>query len=460
MKVGGNGPGIGQVGSHRSMIDEIMEAQKSPIERAEKQRDRAIEERNDYSSLGGLLDGLRSAMGQLATPGQFNRFKADSSHPDILDAVVTGVVNPGNFEFEVKALAEADKHLAFGFADIDVSPVGFGYMAIEKADGQLIDINIEPGATLKDVAQTINQASGDFHAQIVNTGFPDEPFRLLVASTKTGEAAALHIDEDTTFLDFKNIKKGRDLDVMFEDVKVTGAQNKLDKLLDGLSIDLKKAEPGTKINLNIAPDVDQSVAGIKKFTDGYNQILAFATGAGENSSGEKSKLSTSDSSVRTVIRQLQTSMSSSIEKGGRFSSMAQIGISTNAKTGLLEVDENKLKKALNSNYRDVMELFSHTDQGDGIANKMSAALTNIMDPTHGPIKARNQSLKHEIESRDQEIARQTDRMEKNRARIERQFAALESNMGAMNQQSQFLTARFGTSPAESATNNPGKKATA
>jgi flagellar hook-associated protein 2 len=265
MKVGKSGQGVGPMDSNRSMVDDIMEAQRAPIDRTERLRDRTIEEKNDYASLGNLLSELKGTVGDLATPSKFNRFKADSSHPDILDASVVGAVTAGNFEFEVRGLAEADKHLAFGFPDINETPVGFGYMAIEKENGDLIDVDIEPGSTLQDVARSINDKSKDFRAQIVNTGFAEDPFRLMVASTKTGEAASIHIDEDTTFLDFKNIKKGRNLDVMFDDVQVTGAENKLDKLLDGLSIDLKRAEPGTKVTLNVKPDIDASAASIPDF---------------------------------------------------------------------------------------------------------------------------------------------------------------------------------------------------
>jgi flagellar hook-associated protein 2 len=157
------------------------------------------------------------------------------------------------------------------------------------------------------------------------------------------------------------------------------------------------------------------------------------------------------------VRQLQGSISSASGKDARFSSIAQIGITSNAKTGRLEVDERKLQQALTTNYDDVMELFSHTDKGEGIANKLSTALQGIMDPTHGAVKAHIQTLTREIEDKDQDIARQTDRMEKNRARIERQFAALDQTMGQMNQQSQFLSARFGTSPSESMSTPSMKK---
>jgi flagellar hook-associated protein 2 len=432
------------------MVDEIMEAQHAPIERTERSRDRTVEQKNDYTSLGGLLTELKSTVGDLATPSKFNRFKADSSHPDILNAAITGAVTPGNFEFEVRGLAQADKHLAFGFPDINETPVGFGHMGIESENGDLINIDINPGSTLQDVASSINENAKDFRAQIVNTGSAEDPFRLLVASTKTGAAAALHLDEDTTFLEFKNIKKGRDLDVMFDDVQVTGPENKLDKLLDGLSIDLKRAEPGTKVTLNVKPDIDSSVTSIKKFTDGFNQILEVATGSAGGKNGGKSQLSTSDSSVRTIIRRLQSSMSSGNGKDGHFASLSQIGISSNAKTGRLEVDEHKLESALTTNYDQVMELFSQTEKGEGIANRISSTLQGIMDPTHGVVKSHIQTLNREIETKDQDIARQTERMEKNRVRIERQFAAMDRSMGQMNQQSQFLSNRFDASGSDSA----------
>ncbi|MEZ4743218.1 MAG: flagellar filament capping protein FliD [Bdellovibrionota bacterium] len=432
------------------MIDKIMEAQSVPLERAKRVRSQFINEKNEYASLGGLLEKFRSATDGLSLPSGFNKFIAESSHPDILDAAISGTVAKGNYDFEVRGLAQAEKHLAFGFPDINNTPVGFGFLSIEKDNGELIDVTIDPGSTLKDVAQKINDSSEEYKAQIINTGEIEDPFRLLVSSVETGAATAIHIDEDTTFLEFKNIKKGKDVDLLFEDVPITSNKNTLNDLLDGININLKKAEPGTKVSLTVREDIDSSLESIKQFTDGYNKILNFANGGqatpegkvdqGENAPNQSRRF---DSDTRTVVRRLQSAVSSPVSKSGRFQSLAQIGVTTNAKTGVLEVDENKVRQALTKNYNEVMELFSSTEAGEGVAKKLSNAVKGLTSYDGGIIKTHTSTLQHQITAQDQEIDRQTDRLEKTRARITKQFAALENTMSNLNGQSAFLTARFG-----------------
>lgn len=440
-----NMPNFGPAGmpSSQSMVNEIMEAQKAPIKQAENIKERLVEEKNEYSNLTGLVDGLKEAVGGLATPSLFTKLKAESSHPEILEAAISGVALPGNYEFEVKGLAQAAKYLEAGFPDKESTPVGFGYMGIETSDGNMLDITIDPGSTLNDVASKINEATSDYKAQIINTGQAEDPFKLLVSSVKTGIETKIHIDEDTTFLNFKNLKAGQDLDLNFEDVQVTGKENKLNDLLDGLSIDLKKAAPGTKVNLNITADVDTSVETIKGFTDKYNKILDFANNQRvPNAEGKLGNLS-SDSGLRTVVRRLQSSVTSPVSKEGtKFQSLAEVGITTNAKTGELQVDETKLSNALKTDHKDVMELFAYSEKGSGLANKISDATKALTDSTSGVLKSRNNSLQHQIQNQDKEIERQTKRFDDTKVRLEKQFAALDSNLGAMQNQSNFLNARL------------------
>src|SRR5262249_23108860 len=155
------------------------------------------------------------------------------------------------------------------FPDKDKTPVGFGYMQIEREDKSPAELVVEPGATLDDVAKQINDLGAGVRATVINTKFSPDSFRLLVVSEKSGAEAKIHIDEDTTFLEFKEQVTGRNLDVLFEDVPVTDDKNVLDELVDGVKFTVKRAEPGTRVQVSINYDPDKTVDGIKSFVDKY-----------------------------------------------------------------------------------------------------------------------------------------------------------------------------------------------
>lgn len=444
MRINGNMP-AGAGGIDSSLVDRLMEVERAPIEAAKVRKERVVTEKNEYSALAGMLDGLGGVVNHMRSPGGFRAMAVESSHPDILHGVVEGLADPGTYEFEVRGLAQADKHLDIGFPDTK-SEVGFGFMEIGQDDGTSMELQIDPGSTLQDVAAKINDAKGGVRASIVNTGMPENPFRLLVASEKTGEAAKINIDTDTTFLEMDHIKQGKNLDVMFEDVPVTRGDNKLNDLLPGLKLDAKRSEPGTRVTVNVTHDLEKTVTGVKDFTDKYNEIARYATQQSQvdPATGHAGGLS-KDGNLRSVMRQLQTQVGSRGDgsPGSKFQSLAEVGIKTNAKTGELEVDDNKLKAALSEDYEGVSALFADKEGGQkGVASRMADALKGLRDPVSGPVSSRLKSLDRMISEQDKSIEQQTTRAAEREEALQRKFSALNSRLSGLEGQGEFMQARF------------------
>ena len=201
-----------------------------------------------------MVGELDTTLNSLKNSTDFYKLKVESSHPDIISGVVEGVTTIGNYEFEVRGLSRTEKELAYGFPDKDDTPVGFGFMLIEREDMDDLEVIIEPGSTLQDVATQINDAEGGVRAMVINTKYKPDPYRLLVISDKSGKEAKLKIDEDTTFLEFKEQVTGRNLDVLFEDVPVTDDDNILEELVDNVVFNVHRSEPGTRFKL-ISPTI-------------------------------------------------------------------------------------------------------------------------------------------------------------------------------------------------------------
>lgn len=448
MRVQGPPPGLaGVTGASTplgpSLVDRVMQAETLPVEQVKARRANTLSEKNEYSRLSGLLDDLGGMANKMQMPAGFRQMMVESSHPDLIDAAVDGAALPGNYEFEVRGLAQAERWLEAGFEDVDRTPVGFGFMEIERQDGAPVEVQINPGSTLKDVADRINNANAGVKAQIIDTGVGSEPFRLSVVSEKTGAAARLKIDEDTTHLGFEKIKSGRNLELNFEDVAVSRSDNQIQDLIPGLKLEAKRAEPGTRVQMSVQPDVDKTLAGLKEFTGKYNEIANFAKAQVQLNpeTGRAGQLA-ADSSLRQVMRGLQQQIATPL-LGQRFASLAEVGITSNAKTGELNLDEQKLKGALATDYDGVMQLFTQGEGAKGVFARLSEAIRQMKDPVAGPVSGRVKTLERQIRDQDREIERKGERLEQRRAQIERQFAAVNTRMAGMQSQEAMLQARFG-----------------
>jgi flagellar hook-associated protein 2 len=158
--------------------------------------------------------------------------------------------------------------------------------------------------------------------------------------------------------------------------------------------------------------------------------------------GDPGKLS-GDSSVRQVMRQLQNSVFSTFQPTGKFKSLAEVGITTNPKTGELQMDESKVRTALSEDYEGVAQLFIRTTAGDGLGERISERLKTFRDPAAGVVKSRIRGIEKVIENQDRDIVRRERNLEDKEVAIKRRFAALEGQLNDLNAQGNFLSARFG-----------------
>jgi flagellar hook-associated protein 2 len=424
-------------------VEKLIEVEKIPIQQAKQRKEKVVAEKQEVDKLQKMIADLDKAINSLRGKTDFYHLKIESSHPDIIEGVIKGPSTLGTYEFEVRGMSRTDKKLAFGFPDKDQTEVGFGYMSIEREDKEPIDVVIEPGTTLEKVAQQINDADAGVRAMVINTGYKPEPFRLLVISEQSGKEATVHIDEDTTFLEFKNQVAGRNLDVLFEDVPVTSDNNNLDDLLENVTFHVKRAEPGTRVQVSIVNDLDATVNGIKEFVGKYNEIVQFSNEQSKDPKQESPGLLAGDATIRQIMRSLQQGVSGGGNPPGKYQNLADIGISTNPKTGELSMDEAKVRAALTDNYDSVANLFIRSKYGEGVAERMAQKIKEIRDPGAGALRSKMRSLDTIIQTQDKDIANKERQLGEKEESIKRRFSSLEGQMNNLQSQGQFLAQKLG-----------------
>jgi flagellar hook-associated protein 2 len=430
------------------LVEQLIEAEKIPVEAAKQRKEKFSVEKKEMDKLNGFLSELDTTLNGLKSRADFFKMKVESSHPDIIDGLCKTDALTGTYEFEVRGMARSDKQLAFGFPDKDQTAVGFGYMEIEREDKSPAGIAIQPGSTLQDVARQINEAEAGVRAMVINTKYNPDSYRLLVVSEKSGQEARVKLDEDTTFLEFKNQVSGQDLDVLFEDVPVKDTDNTLDELVDGVTFNVKRAEAGTRVQVNITYDVDKTLEGIKSFVDKYNQLSTFGHGQYQEdpNTGKRGVLA-GEQSLSTVLRGVQGVVGNNRTKGEKFQTLADVGITTDPKTGNLKMDDAKVKVALTEDYEGVAQLFIRGRESQGIAEAMATKLKQLRDPVSGAVKSRMRALENIIKSQDEDIANRERTAESKGEQIRRRFASMDGKIADLKSQGGMLAARMGAQPS-------------
>jgi flagellar hook-associated protein 2 len=426
------------------MIDQLIEIERQPIKLIEQKKATVASEKKVFGELKGLVSELGTTLNSMRTKTDFFKLKLESTNPEIVEGTVDNTAPIGSYEVEVKQIAKSNKLLTQTFPDKDKSSVGFGYMSIELDDGKSFDVEIDPdNSTLQDVATQINAENIGAHAIVVNTkesleNDEEDNYRLLVISDKSGKAAKIYMDPDTTFLDLKEQVHGQNLHMLFEDVPIYNETNKVTELIPGMVLDVKKASPGTKVTLKIGFDNEKTMENIKKFVDSYNKVNQFVENqfkfdAEKNTAGPLSK----DNSIRALRRTLQSSIQFSVS-GGKFQTLNDVGISTDPKNGSLKLDETKLKKALADDYVGVSKLFIQSEKSSGVGVRMSDSVRQLQSMQSGILPSKDREYKRAIDAFDKNIV-EKERFAAQRAdSIKRKFSAVEKLLSNLNSQGQAL----------------------
>ncbi|NBO39351.1 hypothetical protein EBU99_12295 [bacterium] len=430
------------------LVNKLIELERQPIKQIESRKKDLEEERKTFREFTQLVSNLGQSLNALRNPSDFRKLKVDSSNPDLVDATVDNLAVPGSYEIEIRHLAKTQKLLTEGFPDKDETPVGFGYMTVELDDGRRFDVDIDPDAsTLQDVAKKINEANAGCKAVILNTkeNLEDpnaDSYRLLVISEKSGKAGKVMVDPDTTYLEFKEQMTGRNLEMLFEDVPVFDDDNSVEGLIPGLVINAKRAEPGTKITLKIDFDSEKTFESIGTFVDSYNKVSEFIDKQFQvNPQTNKAGTLSRDSTLKQLQRNLQSALQ--YQSNGKFRNLAEIGITSDPKTGALKLDATKVKKALADDYNGVAELFVQTENGAGFGTRMSDTVRNAQNQQTGVLGSKEREYKRTLGSFDDDIARKERAASQRAEGIKRKFAALEGLINGMNSQGQAIAARLG-----------------
>ncbi|HEU4774222.1 MAG TPA: flagellar filament capping protein FliD, partial [Lysobacter sp.] len=384
------------------------------------------------SAFGKLTSGLAGLQSTLAkfegTGASLGRKVAVGT-----DAGFTATANTraalGSYQISVESLAT--NHKLQSAAVAKDTQLGHGSLSITVGDGEAIAVEIAEGkGSLADIRDAINaQAGGKGVTATLVRG--DDGDVLVLASTKTGTEGRMQISASggdgglgalaSSGGTMHVADAGNDARVLIDGITHTGSSNRLDEVIDGITIDLTKARPGETFSLSLTADASPLKASMLSFISAYNTALGAlrtqSAAGGENSSG--AALS-GDSAPRTITQSLRGAISAN------YSQLAELGLKTGV-DGSLSLDGSKFDTVIAADPEAVQRLLG--DEGT-LQKPMAAALKSYLGDD-GMIKGRTDALNSRLKSLKTEREMFDRRINDVEARYTRQFTALDMMVSQM-----------------------------
>ena len=229
--------------------------------------------------------------------------------------------------------------------------------------------------------------------------------RLALQSQNSGSAGALAIANPTatnTALTFDAPLGGTNANLTIDGVPFSSATNTVSGAIQGVTLTLL-AQSGSALDpvqLTVGPDTNQITDAVNNFVSAYNTIISTI-----NTQYVVDPTGTippppleSDLSVRSLQSSLLNDSSYSIGGNGGLVNLAALGINQNNDGTLTvgstpEPDSQTFAQILAANPSAVVSFFQNSS-GTGFANSFNADLTNLTNPTQGPLNvdlAQNQA---------------------------------------------------------------------
>jgi flagellar hook-associated protein 2 len=448
--------GVGSGLDINSLVSQLVSAENASRSAPILRREAAATTRiSALGTLKGALGAFKGALTPLRNLDVFSARKATSADTTRFTATASSAAAAGSYDIEVLNLASAHRLASNPYLAGADAAIGYGSLAITVGDDSF-DVEIPQDAnTLEDIRDAINKApdNSGVQATLLNG---TEGTRLILTSRQTGAEhaikvvasggdgglAALNYDPAGT-MNLVQKDEAKDALVNISGFPVSSSTNTIGDAVEGVTINLLKAEVGVKTPLNISFDTASVTTRIQTFVTEYNNMQAAIAKLGSYDAASKTAGPLlGDSLLRSIEQDMRRGLTNPVTGlTGEYSVLASVGITTTA-NGALELDTAKLQKALDSDPEAVAQLFGSEN---GVAARMYAQVETRL-ASGSDLDSRNSSLKRDLDRIADDKEALALRMEQVEARYRKQFTALDSLLSQLQTTSSYLAQQLANVP--------------
>lgn len=379
--------GIGSGLDVNSLVTKLMAVERQPEALMDNKTADFKAKLSAYGQVSSALASLQSAASTLASVPLLRGVSATVADSSLASATAVPGAAAGSYSLEVQKLAQAQSLASAPYAST-LTSVGSGTLTIDfgaysggaftaDASKPSSTITIAPGQdSLTAVRDSINAAKAGVTASIVNDGTGQ---RLVLASQYTGAAGAMRIsvsDADLDNADASGLSAlaydastggtanlvqsnaAQDAKAVVNGITVTSGTNTLSGAIEGVTLSLAKASPGTTTTITVARNTAAAASAVQAFVAAYNSTnTTLSSLSAYNADTKTGAVLQGDSTVRSLQARLRAALSTTVANATGYASLSELGIAFQ-KDGSLLVNSNKLSTALADPAKDAAGVFA------------------------------------------------------------------------------------------------------
>lgn len=409
------------------------------------------------SNIKSMMLALDTSLGNLVRTGDLSRTPSVANSA-VASATLSGSTLPkGSYSLEVTQLA-SNQVLASNAYAASTDTVGSGTLTLrfgtvsgssftEDTAHSAVDITIDSGASLADVANAINAADAGVQAYVANTvdgaklvlkgqdgaaqGF------ILEAAEDVGDPGLSNLAWNPSSTNGTLLSSAVNASYKIDNLEYTATSNSVKDVIPGVNLQLTGTNIGSPTKVTFSDPSDAITSSMQDLTDALNEVmneLNAATGIGgdlANDAGARALKRSLSGLAGTIIMPNAT---------GAARTLADLGLSTN-RDGTFSLDTERLAATMEADPEGVAAMFTNGVYGvyatiDKIY--LNTSSTTKLDSLGSSIKKYNAQLT-DIADSQAEIA---DQQEALRARLASQFTVSETRIGMLNSTQAMLESQI------------------
>lgn len=401
--------GLGNGTDFAELIDGLVDAEMVRVTQLEKWRASWETKNEQFQELNTQMLSLKSTLEGMDSLNEFISKDVSTTDSTRLTATASSTAQEASHTIEIGQLATNDVLItSSGVADLydSITSSDTSFTFSYAGESFTID-NIAAGTTLDSFVRTINNHADSRGKIRASTIYDGSTYHLQITGEDQGSDNQVIISNTGTMV-FSASSFNQTQDAANAQIRVNGFpssaggwierdSNTINDVIEGLTLDLKDAEVGADIKVNVTTNTASIKENIYAFVDAVNEIRAqIISITAVDDEGEGSIL-TGNYGIDMVSQNLKN-ITAEMGRGfsvwdpdtllgDKYTSLSQLGIMTNADDGspmkgLLEINEEELDEALEKDPLAVAELFSAKNIGESQSPDFS--YTSMVDGTTQP----------------------------------------------------------------------------
>ncbi len=447
-------------GLPKDIVQQIIEAEKIPIQQMEARKGKITDKRALVQQLTTLVENMRGEILKNKNARSLRELAINTDgSKDVAVTADKNIADPGKYQLEVLQLAQKSSAISNGVEDKDKTYLGVGYITAVLPSGEEKEIYVDQEhSSLTGIAKLINGSPElGMKATVVNDGKDaDEPWRIMISMAETGdqnraEFPYLYLVDGEVDLYFENERPAQDAKIKLDGFEVEVPSNRITDLIPGVTIDLKKAKPGEEINVEITEDVQKIGGKINGLIDNINAVLKFIKE--QNALDEKTDTSRTlggDSMLTSIESRIRSAVFSTIQTDSGPMRIGDLGV-TFQRDGLLKLDQAKFEAELSKDYKKVTQVLTGKyipggGKTNGFMDILEESAKVLLNMPSGVLPNRKSGLQSQIGQIDRQIANRQRIIQQKEEVLKAKFARLEETISKIKGQGAGL-AGFASAPA-------------